>query len=335
VLTRRDDYFMRQGKQVRDRPHFKEVRFRIIADPTVALLALKKGEIDELELAPEQWQNQTNDDAFYERSTKAFGVEWVYFYFGWNCKTPFFSDARVRRAMSYAFNHDEMLSKLRFGLNEPSIGIFHAESPWAPQPLPEPYKQDLDKAESLLDEAGWKDTDGDGVRDKMIDGQRVKFEFSIVTFNLPDRVAVCNLLKENLDRIGVICHVRPMEFTVLQEKSRKHEFHAMLAGWGTGSDPDSSDNLWVTGEGRNFGQYSNPEVDRLFIEGRKEFDLERRRAIYGKIATILWEDQPYTWLYVRNSFFGFSKQLRGYNFSPRGPYNYGPGFGSIWKAKKK
>ena len=46
---------------------------------------------------------------------------------------------------------------------------------------------------------------------------------------------------------------------------------------------------------------------------------------------LLWEDQPYTWLYFRNAYFGFNKQLRGYNFSPRGPYNYGPGFDAIWK----
>ena len=144
-------------------------------------------------------------------------------------------------------------------------------------------------------------------------------------------MGISNVLKENLVRIGVICHVKPMEFTVLQQKSRDHDFHAMLAGWGTGADPDTADNLWMTGEARNFGEYSNPEIDRLFVEGRREFDPEKRAEIYAKIHTILYEDQPYTWLYVRNAFYGFSKQLRGYNFSPRGPYNYGPGFGSIWK----
>jgi peptide/nickel transport system substrate-binding protein len=331
VLSRREDYYTVDGEQVRDKPYFKEIRFRIIADPSVALMALKKGEIDELELNPEQWQSQTNDGDFYEKNTKAYGTEWVYYYFGWNCKTPFFSDRRVRRAMSYAFDHREMLDSLLLGLYEPCTGIFHPTSPWAPEDPPEPYVQDLGKAEELLDAAGWSDHDGDGIRDKTIDGRKVDFEFSILSFNTPERIAICNLLKDNLDQIGVICRVRPMEFTVLQQKSRDHDFHAMLAGWGTGTDPDTSDNLWVTGENRNYGEYSNPEIDRLFEEGRREFDPEKRKAVYRKIHRILWEDQPYTWLYVRNSFYGFSKELRGYNFSPRGPYSYGPGFGSIYK----
>ena len=184
VLTRREDYYMHNGRQVRDKPYFKEVRFRIIPDPTVALLALKKGEIDEMILRPEQWQTQTDSDDFYRLNTKAFGLEWVYFYFCWNTDTPFFSDARVRKAMSYSFNYREMLDKLLYGLYEPCNGVFHQTSPWAPaKGVLKPYKQDLDKAEELLDEAGWTDSDGDGVRDKMIGGRRVKFEFRIICNN--------------------------------------------------------------------------------------------------------------------------------------------------------
>jgi len=79
--------------------------------------------------------------------------------------------------------------------------------------------------------------------------------------------------------------------------------------------------------------YSNPEVDRLFAEGRRELDREKRAVIYAKIQEILYDDQPYTWLFWRNSFHGFSKKLRGYVFSPRGPFNYSPGFSSIWKPR--
>ncbi len=78
-------------------------------------------------------------------------------------------------------------------------------------------------------------------------------------------------------------------------------------------------------------QYSNPRVDDLYAKGRKEFDQQKRAAIYGEIARILYEDQPYTWLYYSSSFYGFNKQLRGYVFSPRGPYTYHPGSFSIWK----
>lgn len=332
VLQRRDEYFMHQGKQVRAKPYFKTIRFRVMPDSNTSLLSLKSGEIDEMVLTPEQWTTQTGGSDFYRVNTKAKGLEWVYFAFAWNTTRPYFDDKRVRQAMSYAFDHDEMLNTLCYGLYEPCNGIFHHTAWMAPRDPPRPYKQDLDKAEELLDEAGWIDHDGDGIRDKLIDGRRRRFEFSILCNNDPLRVQICSLLKESLDRIGVVCRVRPMEFTVLQQANLDGNFDATLLGWGTGTDPDTSENLWKTGEARNYTRYSNPEVDRLFKQGKLEFDRQKRAEIYGRIHQILYEDQPYTWLYFRSSFYGFNKQLRGYNFSPRGPYNYSPGFSAIWRA---
>jgi peptide/nickel transport system substrate-binding protein len=121
-----------------------------------------------------------------------------------------------------------------------------------------------------------------------------------------------------------------MESTVLQQLTLERKFEAYFGGWGSGTDPDSSENIWATGAGRNFTSYSNPEVDKLYAEGRREPDRSKRAETYARIAELLWEDQPYTWLYWRNSFYGFSKDLRGYVYSPRGPYNYSPGFGSLW-----
>jgi len=332
VLEHREAWYMHEEKQVRDKPYFKQIRFRVIKEPSVTLLALKKGEIEEMILNPEQWKTQTDDDDFYKNNTKAYGLEWVYFYFGWNCKTVFFEDVRVRKAMSYAFDHKELLDKLRYGLDEPCNGVFHRTSRWAPKNPPAAYTRDLDKAEELLEEAGWLDHDGDGILDKEIDGRTVPLEFSVLCANTPTSVAVCSLLKESLDQIGITCNVKPLEYTVLQEKCRAHKFQAMYGGWGTGADPDTSENIWGTGEGRNYVQYHNPKIDRLFAEGRREFDPEKRAEIYAQIHQILYENQPYTWLYFRNAYYGFNRELRGYTFSPRGPYSYGPGFGSIWKS---
>ena len=346
VLQRRDSYHTVNGKQVRDIPHFKNIRFAIIQDPSTALLSMKKGDIEEMQLTPEQWKEQTNDEDFYGKNTKVYDIEWVYFYFGWNSRSPFFRDARVRRAMSLAFDHAEMMERHRKGMDEQSQGIFHRTSPWAPETLPAAYKQDLDAAEDLLESAGWTDTDGDGILDGMVfldnefDGQlegvkRLNFEFTIAVSNRSDRIALCELLRENLDQIGIVCNVRPVEFTVLQQNAREHKFHAQFAGWGTGTDPDTSENLWTTkaiDSGRNYVAYSNPEIDKLFHDGKYELDPEKRRKIYQDIHRKLYQDQPYTWLFFRNAYFAFSKTVRGDNFSARGPYSYGPGESTIFKA---
>jgi peptide/nickel transport system substrate-binding protein len=148
----------------------------------------------------------------------------------------------------------------------------------------------------------------------------------------PERIKMCELLKTNLDQIGIICNIAPMEATVLQQRMLDHNFQAAFAGWSTGADPDTAENIWGTGEERNFVQYSNTEVDKLFELGRKEFDREKRGEIYGRMHEIIYEDQPYTFLYYRQSFYGFNKELRGINFSPRGPYHYTPGMSGIWKV---
>jgi peptide/nickel transport system substrate-binding protein len=336
VLDRRESYYMHNGKQVRDKPYFKTVRFKVIEDRNTALLALKKGTIDSLMLLAEQWYGQTDDDSFYERNTKVSGEEWTTFHFIWNLETPYFSDKRVRQAMSYAFDYEEMLTTIYYGLYDQGWGNFHPSSPMFPKnEPPQLYQQDLDKAEELLDEAGWTDTDGDGIRDKEIDGRRIPFEFTVLCSQFEDRIQVCTLLKECLDSIGIICHVKPTEFTVLTQLMTDGKFQAEMGGWGAGADPDTSANIYKTGEERNYGHYSNPRVDDLFIKGRHEFDPDKRNAIYGEIHKTLWQDQPYTWLFYRNSFYAFNKKLRGYNFSPRGPFHFSPGIGSIYATEVK
>ncbi len=329
VLERRESYYMHDGKQVRDKPYFKTVRFKVIEDRNTALLAVKAGNIESLMLLPDQWYNQTNDESFYQRNTKVSGEEWTSFHFVWNIGTPYFSDKRVRQAMSYAFDYEEMLTTIYYGLYEQGRGTFNPDSWMFPKNGPQPFKQDLDKAEELLDEAGWTDIDGDGIRDKLINGRRVPFEFTLLCAQFEDRIQTCTLMKECLDSIGIICHVKPTEFTVLTQLLTDHKFQAELGGWGTGTDPDTTMNIYGTGEQRNYGQYSNPRVDELFKQGRAEFDREKRAAIYGEIHNILWEDQPNTWLFYRASFYAFNKKLRGYNFSPRGPFTYSPGSESI------
>ncbi len=261
------------------------------------------------------------------------GPEWTYFFIDWNMdsqRCPFFTDKRVRRAMAHAMNYEELIDDLCFGLFPRATGIFHPDSWMHPKNSAPLIEFDLDKAEDLLDAAGWVDSDGDGVRDKEINGELVPFEFTLLVATKPDRIAIANLLRENLENIGVECRVSPMEAAVFFERHFKKEFQSALMALGTGTDPFTNKNIYGTGEDRNCGSYSNPEVDRLLAEGQVEFDQAKRAEIYGQIHKLIYEDQPCMFLYNRSSFYGFNKRLRGYRISPRGPFHYGPGFSSIW-----
>jgi peptide/nickel transport system substrate-binding protein len=332
VLERRDDYYQNNGKQVREKPYFKEIRFSIIEDQTTRLLALKSGSIHESELGAEQWATQTDSDDFYRTNTKARGPEWTYFYIGWNLRDPLFADRKVRRALAHVMNYDEMLNDLSFGLYPQCRGMFAPDSWMFPADAAEPFLQDLDAAEDMLDDAGWEDSDGDGIRDKVIDGKLVPFKFTLLVSNKPDRIEICRLFAEDLDNIGIECTVRPLDAAVFQERMFKKNFQAAMSGWGSGADPYTNENIFGTGEERNYGSYSNPRVDELFRQGMAEFDRDKRAKIYGEIHKLVFDDQPYLFLYNRSSFYGFKNNLRGYRFSPRGPFHYSPGFGSIWPA---
>lgn len=330
VVRRREGYFMHEGKEVRPKPYFAEIRVKTIEDMNTAMLAFKAGDIQQMELRAEQWESQTKDDAFYKVNTKAIAPEWSEFHVVWNVKSPYFNDNRVRWAMTYAYDYDELLNVICRGIYEPCRGTFHPTAWMFPKDAPQAVKQDLDKAEDLLDEAGWVDSDGDGIRDKEIDGKVVPFEFQLMTGVTETAIQAATLMKENLEQIGITVNVKPTEFVVMQDKELKHEFDAVLGGWLAGTDPDMQQNIYGTGTQRNYGQYSNAEVDQLFLDGRREFDQDKRAEIYGKIHMLLWEDQPVTWLFYRPGLFAFNKQLRGYNFGALGPFKYSPGFFSLY-----
>ena len=335
VVRRRENYYLHNGQEVRAKPYFREIRVKVIEDFNTALVALKAGQIEETILRPEQWISQTNDEEFYRRNTKVTDLEWTEFHFLWNLQSPFFADRRVREAMSWAVDYEELLKVVCQGLYEQARGPYHPQSWMFPPEGVEPFRQDFDRAEALLEEAGWIDTDGDGIRDKEIDGKRVPFEFTLLTYQTETGVQASVLLKTSLEQIGVLCHVKPTEFTVLVDRQQKKQFEAAMGGWGAGTDPFSSENMYGTNQPRNYGSYSNPQVDELFKQGLRELDQEKRAAIYAEIHKLLWQDQPYTWLFYRNAFYGFSKKLRGYNFSPTGPYFFDPGMMSIYKPDER
>jgi peptide/nickel transport system substrate-binding protein len=332
VVERREDYYQVNGREVRQKPYVKEIRTKVIEDQNTALLAQINGDIQQMELRAEEWANKTNGDDFYQRNTKVRAVEWTEFHFEWNLKSPYFSDKRVRQAMSYAFDYNEFLHTISHDVYTPCAGMFHPTSWMYPKNGPQPYQQDLNKAEDLLDQAGWKDSDGDGIRDKEIDGKRVPFRFTMYTYQTEAGMQAATLMKSCLEKIGIICYVKPTEFATLVDTAEHHNFDAVMGGWGAGTDPDGESNIWATNSGRNYVSYSNPRVDELFVKGRQEFDRDKRAAIYGEILSLIWEDQPYTWLFNRNALFAFNKSLRGYNFSPTGPFLFTPGIGAIYKV---
>ena len=316
VFKRNEKYYMYNGKQVRTKPFFARVRMKISPETSTAFVRLKKGDIEVMQIPPELW-HQTDSPDFFQKNLRLHTREWTYFAFFWNLSLPMFTDVKVREALDCAYDHAEMLKTCRRGLDKPCTGLFVDAAPWYPKEGVAPLKRDLERAKALLAEAGWKDTDNDGILDKEIDGKKTPFAFSMIVMNKPDRIEVCNLLKTNLREVGIDLTVQSLEFNVWLQKMQDKTFQASMGGWVIGSDPYVSMNIWGTDQPRNWTHYSNPEVDKLFKEGEVEFDREKRLDIYRTIHKLICADRPCTWLFCQYGEFAVSKGVRGMNFYPR------------------
>ncbi len=228
-----------------------------------------------------------------------------------------FADKRVRQAISYAIDKKAIIQGVLLGLGTPCTGPFPPES-WAYNKNVKDYEYSPDKAKALLREAGWH-MGKSGLLEK--DGR--PFSFTVITNQgNEERLRAVQIIQQNLRDIGIEMRIRQLEWqTMLHDFIDKKRFEAVILGWALSRDPDLYDlfHSSKTKEGEfNFVSYKNPVVDRLLLEGRSTFDMEKRKAIYHKIHAILAEDQPYTFLYVQDAIPILHKRFKGVEKAPIG-----------------
>ncbi|MBW1645862.1 MAG: peptide-binding protein, partial [Deltaproteobacteria bacterium] len=269
-LVANDDYF--EG-----RPYIDRYRYRIIPDSATMFLELKAGNLDWMGLTPIQYDRQTSGRKFADRFNKYRYLSFAYTYLGYNLKKPLFQDKRVRQALSYAINKEEIIDGVLLGHGRVATGPYKPDTWFYHQPAKR-YPYDPEKARELLRQAGWIDRDGDGLLDK--DGR--PFTFTVMTNQGNTlRAQTAEIIQRRLREIGIQMKIRIVEWSAfINEFIDKKKFTAVILGWTTGQDPDVFD-IWhssKTGPKElNFISYANPEVDQLLEKGRHTFDREKRK----------------------------------------------------------
>ena len=311
VLISNPDYF--EG-----RPYIDGNILRIIPDTATMFLELRANGIDRMNLSPLQYTRQTENNLFRKNFNKYRYLSFSYTYLGYNLKNPLFTDKRVRQAIAYAINKDEIIQGVLLGLGKEATGPFKPGT-WVYNPNVKAYPYNPEKARELLAAAGWKDTDGDGILDN--NGQ--PFVFEIITNQGNEIRAKCaEIIQRRLSEIGIKVKIRVLEWAAfVNDFINKRRFDATILGWTVPLDPDIYD-VWhssKTGpQELNFISYKNEEVDKLIEKGRGTFDQKERKKYYDRIQEILAEEQPYIFLYVPDALPIIHARFRGVEPAPLG-----------------
>jgi peptide/nickel transport system substrate-binding protein len=299
------------------RPYIDNVTFRIIPDTTTMFLELKAQGIDWMGLSPLQYVKQTGD-AYFQKNYRRFRYpSFTYTYLAFNLKHPWFQDKRVRQAIACAIDKEEIVKGVLFGLGSPATGPYVPDT-WPYNPNVKKYEYNPQKAKQLLKEAGWR-INRDGFLEK--DGKR--FEFTILT-NMGNtvRIKTATIIQYRLKEVGIKVNIRSLEWSAfINWFIDKRRFEAVILGWSIGLDPDQYD-IWHSTKTKekelNFVSFSNKEVDASLEEGRRTFDIEKRKKAYFRIQEIIAEELPYVFLYVPDSLPIVSRRFHGIEPAPIG-----------------
>lgn len=299
-----------------EKPNLDKIVFKIITDNTVAFQVLKRGDLDVSGLTPIQWERQTSSPSFQESFDKLSYFTPNYSYIGWNSKRPFFADKKVRTAMTHLVNRELILDKILYNLGAIVTNPFYINSPEYDKSI-DPLAYNPKKAEELLEEAGWIDHDGDGIRDK--DGVKFAFEF-LIPGGSETGEKIATILKEELDNTGIQMDIRKTEWAVFTSRLMERNFDAVTLAWSMGVESDPYQ-IWSSTQaesGSNFVGFKNEETDKLIEEARTEFDREKRKALYRQFSEIVHEEQPYTFLFCRKSTVAVNKRFENVVVHPLG-----------------
>ncbi len=304
----------------------KQITFKFIPDDNDELLRMSAGNLDFISLSAEDYIKKTNKKPWGEtiikkeiknKSPSGYG------FIAWNLTKPLFQDKKVRKALAYLMNRPLLNKKFRYSKSILATGPWYAWSDYA-DPSVKPILFNPKKARQLLKQAGWSDTDKNGVLDKMIKGKKQEFRFTLVEPN-KDMEKYLTIYQQDLKDNGISMSIRFMEWSAFLKILHDKKFSAVHLGW-SGSVEIDPKQIWHSESARkggsNFISYSNPKVDALINKGRQTLNRQKRIKIFQKVYRLIAEDYPYLFLFNGPiQFYAYSKKIK----MLKDTYRYGLG----------
>ena len=265
--------------------------FKIIPDPVSALAALKNEEIDVMQnIAPEDFLVLTSDSttkahfSFYTPSSLSS------YYISLNTRLPILSDKKVRRAFAHAIDVDELIKNVFIGFGTRCATPLHPSSAEYNADL-KPITFSIEKAKKLLAEAGWSDTDKDGILDKKLGGKKTALSVKyLANASKASSMTLAELIKSNARKAGIDVVIDAKDANTLLDKLRSREFEMISAGRSITPQWSPSQN-WRT-DADNRSGFGNEKTDQWIDALEREPNQSKRWVISKKLQAEIYEEQP-------------------------------------------
>ncbi len=303
-LVRNEDWW--NGK-----PYIDSILARVCQTNEEARAALGKGEIDLVDTMAVYANNYSDLD-------KITGYKYLtenYEFLALNCNNPLFADKNVRKAIAYAIDRTDIISRVYLN-NAETVDVPMPSNSWLYDSAYRIYDYDEKRAAKLLKEAGWTDSDGDGVLDKIVEGEKQDLAFTILTNSDNDfRRDVAELISKHLSLVGFRVQTEAVSWEQLQsENMQKHKFDAILTGYYLDYVPDLRFAFHSSqiGKGKNnFYRYQNPELDSLLDTAATAYREKDKKKAYQKIQEHLVGELPVISLYFRTGSLLVNNRVHG------------------------
>ena len=323
TIVRKDNWWGKDSESIYDKALPEKIIFKVIREDASAYLALKNQELDAttsvgtvklMKLQEREYFNKNYHSEFKDR--------YAYNYIGLNMKPdgiknkPFFVDQKVRRAMAYLTPVDEIIEVMVHGkASRQAAQISHLKSSYNDTLKLIPL--DIEKAKELLTKAGWVDSDGDNIRDKVINGEKIKFKFKLSYMTSPITKEIVLMIKESMYKAGVVANPTPMDFSLFYKNAQDHNFEAMLGGWGGSASYSNPMQLWHTSswasKGSNFCGFGDAASDALINLANSSLDSAAHTQALWKLQARIYNDQPYVFLYSTKNKIAIHKRFDNRN----------------------
>ncbi|MFN0197473.1 MAG: ABC transporter substrate-binding protein [Planctomycetaceae bacterium] len=319
-LRRNAEYWNTERRGYLDR-----LIFKFIPDSTTAFQALKAGEIDFMwNMSPEQFYEDLADNPewFVQKYVKASWYSPGYSYYGWNLLRPLFQDQRVRVALSLLFDKQSFLEQKLH-----NAGVVVSGSQYyfglAYDHAVKPLGYSVEVAKELLAEAGWADTDNDGILDK--DGQKFEFEL-LFPPGSPSAEARAAIIQKSYKDVGIVMTIRNYEWASFIDKVKSRDYDAINLGWAASLESDPFQLWHGSGAGKdkrgsNHVSFQDAQSDDIIETLRLTLDEEKRHKLQFALHRILDREQPYMFLYTSKDFGAYHHRFQGVKW-----YRLRPGF---------